>query len=230
LEQSERLRLLHGPYKPPKVRPGQWTRCLVRGAVRCCGTSSALIPWPWARTERANRPTPIVNRDLARAIRHEAEVALVHHFGVSIYTVWKWRKALGVPSTTDGTRRLRLAIAQMPDVKAGRVKGQAKNQDLERCRKISAAMQGIPKPPSVVEAIGRIWRGKKMSAEHRAKMSAAHKARGTRPPKAGRPWTKAEDALLARLPAGEVAKRTGRTLQAVYARRYDLGLPDGRRR
>jgi hypothetical protein len=81
-----------------------------------------------------------------------------------------------------------------------------------------------------VEAIGRIWRGKKMSAETRAKMSAAHKARGTRPPKAGRPWTKAEDAMLVRLPAAEVARRTGRSLQAVYTRRHDLGLPDGRRR
>jgi hypothetical protein len=114
-------------------------------------------------------------------------------------------------------RRLRLAIAQMPDVKAGRKKGQAKNQDPERCRKISEAKKGVPKPAYVVEAIGRIWRGKKMSAELRAKMSAAHKARGTRPPKAGRPRTMAEDALLARLPATEVAKRMRRSLRAVTA-------------
>jgi hypothetical protein len=138
--------------------------------------------------------------------------------------------ALGVPATTEGTRRLRLAIAQMPDVKAGRVKGQAKNQDPERCRKISEAKRGITNPPSVVETIGRIWCGKHFSNDHRAKISAAHKAWRTRPPKAGRPWTKAEDALLARLPVAEVARRTGRSLQAVYARRHDLGLPDGRRR
>jgi hypothetical protein len=137
---------------------------------------------------------------------------------------------LALPVTRDGTRRLRLAIAQMPDVIAGRKKGQAKNQDPERCRKISEAKRGIPKPAHLVEAIGGIWRGKKMSAEHRAKISAAHKARGTRPSKAGRPWTRAEDSLLARLPAAEVAKRTGRSLQAVYARRHERGLPDGRRR
>jgi len=68
------------------------------------------------------------------------------------------------------------------------------------------------------------------SAEARAKMSAAHKRRGTRPPKAGRPWTAEEEALLRRLPPAEAARRTGRTLKAVYAWRRVLGEPDGRRR
>ena len=68
------------------------------------------------------------------------------------------------------------------------------------------------------------------SAEARAKMSAAHKRRGSRPPKAGRPWTAEEEALLRRLPPAEAARRTGRTLKAVYAWRRVLGVPDGRRR
>jgi hypothetical protein len=36
--------------------------------------------------------------------------------------------------------------------------------------------------------------------------------------------------LVGTLPAKEVVRRTGRTLRAVYDRRLDLGMPDGRRR
>jgi hypothetical protein len=59
-------------------------------------------------------------------------------------------------------------------------------------------------------------------------MSAAHKRRGTRPPKAGRPWTAEEEALLRQLPPGEVARRIGRTLKAVYAWRRVLGVAGAR--
>jgi hypothetical protein len=59
-------------------------------------------------------------------------------------------------------------------------------------------------------------------------MIAAHKARGTRPPKAGRPWSPEEDALVRTLRPVEAAAKTGRTLAAVYARRAVLGVPDGR--
>src|SRR5262249_14239116 len=82
----------------------------------------------------------------------------------------------------------------------------------------------------VLEAMRTANRGRKHTDEARAKMSAAQRARGARPPKAGVPWTAREDALLRRLPAEEVAQRTGRTLRAAYSRRRDLGLPGGRRR
>jgi hypothetical protein len=58
----------------------------------------------------------------------------------------------------------------------------------------------------------------------------AHRRRGTRPPKAGHQWSAEEDALVRALPAAEAARRTGRTLGAVYARRRQVQLPDGRRR
>src|SRR5262245_36935001 len=49
------------------------------------------------------------------------------------------------------------------------------------------------------------------------------------PLKAERPWRKWEDQLLWKFSATEVAKKTGRTLSAVYTRRYRMdGLPDGR--
>ena len=46
-------------------------------------------------------------------------------------------------------------------------------------------------------------------------MSEAHKRRGTRPPKAGRPWTAKEDHLCRTLRPMDVVRRTGRTFQAV---------------
>jgi hypothetical protein len=42
-----------------------------------------------------------------------------------------------------------------------------------------------------------------------------------------RPWTPREDELLRTLPPAEVARRSGRTLLAVYVRCHELGLPDG---
>jgi hypothetical protein len=41
-------------------------------------------------------------------------------------------------------------------------------------------------------------------------------------PGQARPWTEAEDELIRTLKPSEAARRTGRTLSAVYARRYIL--------
>jgi putative transcriptional regulator len=49
--------------------------------------------------------------------------------------------------------------------------------------------------------------------------------RGTRPLKTGRPWSAREDELARTLPALEVARRTERTLGAVYDRRRVLKTP-----
>lgn len=59
-------------------------------------------------------------------------------------------------------------------------------------------------------------------------MSAAHKRRGTIPPKAGQLWTAEDDEAVRTLPAEEAAVRTGGTWQAVYRRRKKLGVPDPR--
>jgi hypothetical protein len=40
-------------------------------------------------------------------------------------------------------------------------------------------------------------------------------------------WTAAEDRLVRALPPAEAAARTGRTMDAVYTRRHDLGLTGG---
>jgi len=63
----------------------------------------------------------------------------------------------------------------------------AKARDPVRRAKIAASRRGKPRPPEVIEALRRANLGKKLSAETRAKMSAAHKARRTWPPAAKRP-------------------------------------------
>jgi hypothetical protein len=110
-------------------------------------------------------------------------------------------------------------------------RARAKARDPERRAKIAAARRGKPRPRHVIEAMRAANLGRPLSEETRRKMSEAHRRRGTRPPKAGRPWTAAEDTLLsAGMSAAEVAKRTGRTLTAACKRRGQLGLPDGRRK
>src|SRR5262249_52040036 len=149
-------------------------------------------------------------------------------------TVTAWRQVLGVGATTEGTSRLRSDYAYEPALAEGRQKAHELSRDpeadAERREKIAAARRGKRRPKHVGKAVARAHRGTHHSDETRAKMSAAHKARGTRPPKAGRPWTAEEDELVRTLPAKEVVARTGRTLNAVYDHRRELGLPDGRRR
>jgi hypothetical protein len=122
-----------------------------------------------------------------------------------------------VGANTSGTRRLRSAYALEPAITAARLKGQARAKAPAIRAKIAASRRGRPSPRHVVEALRAANLGRSLSAETRRKMSEAHRRRGTRPPRAGRPWTVAEDALLtAGLSAVEVAARTRRTLGAVY--------------
>ena len=60
-------------------------------------------------------------------------------------------------------------------------------------------------------------------------MGETHRRRGTLVPGTV-VWREREDALVRSLPAAEAARRTGRTLGAVWHRRRVLGLPDGRRK
>jgi hypothetical protein len=122
------------------------------------------------------------------------------------------------------------AVNELAGGRDARLKAQTRAGDPARRAKIAAAKRGKPRPPHVVEAMRKGRLGTPHSAGARAKMSEAHRRRGTRPPKAARPWTEAENQLVRTLPAAEVARLTGRTLVAVWARRRVLQLPDGRRK
>jgi transposase-like protein len=189
--------------------------------VAICGLSAARIPWPVGR--RGPNKSPVVYAGLAKAVRQESVTAVAFWWGVHPSTVSNWRRRLGVGRVTAGTRRLLSAAAADPENVAKRLPGiRAKANDPERCAKIGAAKRGKKRPRHVIEAMRRGRTGKPHSAETRAKMRAAHKARGTRPPSAGRPWTSKEDELILRLPTAEVAKRTGRDLRAVRRRQQHL--------
>jgi hypothetical protein len=221
-------RLYFGPNRTPRFHYGPVIMCEVRGEVIIKRLKDSPIPWPMGQRRGERAVGLIIYKDLARAIRTEAAVAVAHHWGVTAQTVTAWRKALGVEPTTLGTSELRRQQALMPAGVAALQMAQAKAGDPERRAKIAAARRGKPRCREDLEPAWAANRERVVTAETRRKMSEAHRQRGTRPPAAGRPWTAAEERLLRELPPAQVAEMTGRTLPAVYAMRRVLGLPDGR--
>jgi hypothetical protein len=140
--------------------------------------------------------------------------------------VSKWRTALGVGRTTAGTHRLRVGYGAEDWFAEVRAKGRATPWTEERRAKLAEQFRGQPVAPHVAAAIRNAQRkrtGSKHTAETRAKMraaAAARLARGEVPN--GRAWTEAEDESVLTLPTAEAARRTGRTLTAVYKRRRKL--------
>jgi len=218
---SSRFKLLSGPYRTPRVRLGAVLFDEVRDCeVVVCGLTDARIPWPIGKAGRAR--TLVLYGSLAEAVRKESRIAVCHWFGVTGQTVTKWRKALGVPVTNEGTHRLRSEYTEEEWSIEARRKGQAKNADPTRREKIGAALRGKPRPWKVIKAVIDAHTGSKHSVATKAKMSATHKARGTRPSTIGRAWTAEEDGLVRTLPAAKAAVATRRTLSAVYSRRHVL--------
>jgi hypothetical protein len=224
MTEADCFRLL-GTYHTPRFRYGKRVFCEVRGLVTVIGLTRASIPWPVCRGigRGSGRTSLVVFDDLAEVIRRECALAVAHHWGVSVVTVSKWRRLLGVPQNNQGTLRLRREYACELGVMDGLHKAQAKAQDPVRRAKIAAAKRGKPRPPDLMQALheGNRERGE-ASAQTRRKMSAAHKRRGTKPPAAGRAWEAWEEALLGVVSDAEVARRTGRTVLAAYRRRYKL--------
>jgi hypothetical protein len=230
VDDTERFRLL-GTYRTPRCRIGQWVRCAVRGEVQIKAISDGPIPWPMCQT--GTRLGLVVYRGLEKAIRTESVQAIAHWWGVGRCSVWLWKKALGVPASTPGTKRLRVEHNKEPWAIEARAKAHAQSrdpiQDQERRQKISEAKRGKPRPPHVIAAIIKAHKGTKASEETRQRMKEAHILRGTLVP-GTRVWTPEEDEILRTHRTKEVARLTGRSLAGVIARRQQLGLPDARRR
>jgi CheY-like chemotaxis protein len=86
-----------GPYHPLQCHVGDTLFCEIRGTVTVAGISNTPVPWPYTQSGGWGRPSPILCKELARAVRQEAAVVVCWLFGVAPQTVRRWRKALGVP-------------------------------------------------------------------------------------------------------------------------------------
>ena len=215
-------RLHFGPYAAPRFRYGRKVDCEVRGEVTIVGLSDARIPWPLGRVHGSYSRGLIIYGTLGRAVRRESNLAVCYWWGVTPQTVTRWRKALGVEPSNEGTLTRRRELAGEPWCKKALHKAQSKAGDPERRRKISEALRGKPRPAHVMVALHQSNVGRVTSAATRRKMSATHRNRGTRPPWLNRAWSAAEDALLDKLSPAEIAKQTGRTVAAVRLRRQKL--------
>jgi hypothetical protein len=192
---DDRVRLLHGPYRPPRLRKGDRASCLFRDCdVVVTGWTDARISWPRCRPVDVARthPSLLVDEELARAVRQESAAAVRFWWGVSVGVVWRWRRALGVTRTNnEGSRRRMQAAAE-----AG-----------------AARLRGVPLPPEAVER-------RRQTARDLNLGRFLHK--GYHGPR----WSDADLALLGTLTDDEVARRTGRSWNAVRQKREELGIPN----
>jgi hypothetical protein len=153
---------------------------------------------------------------------------VAHWWGISPQTVSLWRKALDVAPVTAGTSRLLRDNLAETWQNGGREKAIARARDPEVRVRMAASRKGKPPPRHVIEAAAAAHRGQHPGRATRRKMSESQKRRWREGPLAARLWKGEEDELVRTLPPPEAARRTGRSLRAVYARRLRLGLPDGR--
>ena len=115
--------LLFGPYRPPpRVKPADLLQT-PEGRVRVDDLlATPLGPWPGSRRGGkgpGGKLLPILHGDLVKAIRRESAQAVAHWWGVSRWTVARWRRRLGVGRMTEGTRAVwrELAPTKMPQKK-----------------------------------------------------------------------------------------------------------------
>lgn len=222
---SEHRDLLFGPYKAPRVKIGQIVEDRIRGKVIVCGFTAGRIQWPLGkRGARTRARFLILMGDLVKAVKKEAPVALYFWWGVKASAVTRWRRALGVELSNPGTRILREAIGYDPRVVQGLKKAHAKANDPVRRAKISVANKGRKVSDKVRKRLSELRTGTKLSAETRRKIGETYRKRGHLPVWVTNPWTPEEDELVRALDPDEVAKRTGRPLRRVHARRYFLGV------
>jgi hypothetical protein len=126
----DKVKLLHGPYKTPRLRRGARVHCLYRDKlVIVTGLSAGRIPWPLCKPPGRAHPGLLVEEELARAVPCESSLAVQYWWGASPRVVWCWRKALGVGRYNEGSLRLY------------RINGEA----------AAAVLRGVPLPPEAVE-------------------------------------------------------------------------------
>jgi hypothetical protein len=216
---EEKARLLFGPYHAPRLKRGDRVMCLYRDRlVVVCRYSEARLPWPICRP--AEPPLSglglLVDDELARAIQNESALALRYWWGVGRSTAQRWRGAFEVGRMDSEGSRIAILGAIQATIDARVPEEEADAYGL--WSPDEEALLGVLTDREAANRTGRALnavRGKRrqMGRKNPDPRSLPHP---------GRPWTLEEDGMVARLLPEEVARRTGRTLRAVYARRAQL--------
>jgi hypothetical protein len=244
MKDSERYKLLHGPYAVPRVQKGDEMLDVVRGEyVRVGGYTAAPISWP--RLRKNGRASLIVTEELARAVRHESEIAISHHWGVGVVTIWSWRKALGVPRVNEGTQKLYEGYSpeKLPEWVAA--EGRANAATKEHSQASADRLRGKPAHPVTAEALRKSASKRKPKA-HRENIGKSQERywlslmeplpqelvravveyRKVAPaPSPGVRWHQCEEAVLGKGPDRVIAALLGRTRASVTLHRTKLGIP-----
>jgi hypothetical protein len=143
------------------------------------GLSDGRIPWPIGKRHIAR--SLVIGGGLERAIRTESAAAIKYWFGVSGPTVWKWRRALGVPAMNRGSVQLRRELLA-PRGDAMRARRDSTAPAFRA--KMAAIQRGKKRPRRALEPMWRATRGRPLSPNHCRQISERNKARGIRPT----PW------------------------------------------
>jgi hypothetical protein len=240
----DRLKLLFGPSRAPRLRKGDRATCLPLDTdVVITGWTDARISWPLCRPldNRMGRPTILLDDELARAVRHEAAAAIRHWWRVGVTLVWRWRRCLGVGRMdSEGSRRLiQAAVEAGADVARGVPLSEEEcerrsrtNREKGLKRHLHPGYHGPRWTPAELALLGTM--PDDALAAQIGKTPGAMRVMRTRlgiPNPAANRWTAEGIARLGTLPDREVARLVGRSRTAVTQKRCQLGIDnpnDGR--
>jgi hypothetical protein len=232
---SNKVRLLFAPYHLRPVRIGERVWCQYRERlVQVHGMSDARTPWLLCRPiEGKGRPGILVEDELARAIRCESQLALMYWWGASESVAHAWRKALGV-DRGDNPGSIRL---QRMNAEAGADVLRDVPLSPERVEQIRQSALASGRHPTGGVGKGRAWTAEELAllgtmpdqelAQQLGRSAKSITVQRLRQGKATcekRPWTPEEDEILRAYLPPVTARKTGRTLTALYQRRKALGL------
>jgi hypothetical protein len=230
------VKLLHGPYRTPRLRVGDRAFCLLRDCeIVITSITDARIPWPRCRAvEGTGGGSGLwLGGDLAKAVKRESAAAVMHWWRLSKTAVWHMRKGMDVTRTNnEGTKRLlrrtaEFAAEAMREREWTEAERQQRREQAERLDLERHLREGYHKAHGWKAHELRLL-GKRSDTSVAAKTGRSVDAVRQKRQELGIPnpqpheWTPDELALLDKYPDGVVAARTGRTAWAVYLKRKEV--------
>jgi hypothetical protein len=238
---SELVKLLHGPYKTPRLRVRDRAFCVLRDCdVVITSISDARIPWPRCRAVDARGGSGLwLGGDLAKAVKCESAAAVKYWWRLSRAAVWHMRKALGVTRTNNkGTQRLLRRTAEyvaevMREREWTEPERQQRREHAERLDLEQHMRDGLHRvfgwKPGELKLLGKLPDAEVARRTGRSVAAVRSKRGKLRLPNPESPaWTADEIALFGKLPNAEIARRTGRSLSSVAWKLWKLKKERGR--